>query len=450
MYGARLRFWYSARGDIFGPLSCCAAAAGEITAPIQSGSWGRSVITCLDFVLMRLQPDPKPRAIIHVDMDAFYASVEVHDNPELKGKPVVVGGTSDRSVVSAASYEARKYGIHSAMATVKARKLCPRAIFLPVRMDRYRAVSHQIMVIFHRFTPLVEPISLDEAFLDVTGCRGLFGEAPGIAAEIKKLIRQETGLTASAGVATSKLVAKIASDLQKPDGLTVVEAGREREFLAELPISKLWGVGGKTLDALSLLNVRSIGDLAALPREILAGRFGKHGLHLHLAANGLDDRPVVPTREAKSIGHEETFSEDLTDLARITQELLELATMVGERLRRHELQGQVITLKIKYFDFSISTRSLTLSVPTSDTGEIFQQARTLLEKTEAGRKPVRLAGISVSGLSTLGSGYQQDLFGKTKQREKSRGLNEAIDRINRKFGGGTIKPATLVHGKHRK
>jgi DNA polymerase-4 len=353
-------------------------------------------------------------------------------------------------VVSAASYEARKYGIHSAMATVKARRLCPAAIFLPVRMSRYHEVSEQIMAIFHRFTPLVEPISLDEAFLDVSGSTGLFGEAPAIAREIKKLILQETGLTASAGVAASKLVAKIASDLQKPDGLTVVEAGREREFLAPLPISKLWGAGNKTIEALALLNVRSIGDLAALPQEILTSRFGKHGRHLHLAANALDDRPVVPTREAKSIGHEETFSEDLTDLTAIKNELLELATKVGERLRRHELRGQTITLKIKYYDFTPSSRSLTLVEPTSDTMEIFRQVRDLLRKTEAGRKPVRLAGISVSNLHEAGSGYQQDLFGKTRQRERSRVLNEAVDLINQKFGEKTINPASLISSKQRK
>lgn len=395
-------------------------------------------------------PGNKSRTIIHVDMDAFYASVEVLDNPELKGKPVVVGGTSDRSVVSAASYEARKYGVHSAMATVKARKLCPQAIFLPVRMDRYREVSQLIMDIFHRFTPLVEPISLDEAFLDVTGSTGLFGEGPVIAREIKTLIQRETGLTASAGVAGSKLVAKIASDLQKPDGLTVVEAGRERDFLARLPVSKLWGAGGKTIESLALLHVRTIGDLAALPPEILTSRFGKHGLHLHLSANAIDDRPVVSTREAKSIGHEETFNEDLVDLTVIKRELLVLATRVGERLRRHERQGQTITIKIKFYDFSSISRSLTLAEPTSDTREIFRRGWELLGKTAAGRKPVRLVGISVSNLSVPGGRYQQDLFGASRQREKSRNLNEAVDRINQKFGNGTINPAAVVGGKDRK
>ncbi|MDW7772607.1 MAG: DNA polymerase IV [Desulfobulbaceae bacterium] len=399
---------------------------------------------------MMNKPEHRVRAVIHVDMDAFYASVEVLDNPELKGRPVVVGGTSDRSVVSAASYEARQYGIHSAMSTIKARMLCPRAIFLPVRMNRYREISEQIMTIFHRFTPLVEPISLDEAFLDVTGSTRLFGEAPGIAAEIRKIITGETGLTASAGVATTKLVAKIASDLHKPDGLTVVEAGREREFLAGLPISKLWGAGGKTIESLALLNVETIGDLAALSPELLARRLGKHGWHLHLAATGIDDRPVVPSREAKSIGHEETFSRDLADLVIIKRELLELATRVGERLRRHECQGRTITLKIKFYDFTTSSRSITLTEPTSDTMEIFRHAWKLLQKTEAGRKKVRLAGISVSTLNSYGSSYhQQDLFGRFRQRQKTRGLNEAVDLINQKFGAGTINPAALTGKKEK-
>ncbi len=383
-------------------------------------------------------------------MDAFYASVEILDNPELKGKPVVVGGTSDRSVVSAASYAAREYGIHSAMPVVKARKLCPEAIFLPVRMSRYREFSRSIMDIFKRFTPLVEPISLDEAFLDVTGSSGLFGDGQAIAGEIKTSINIETGLTASAGVASSKLVAKIASDLEKPDGLTVVEPGREKEFLAQLPIRKLWGAGKKTIESLTLLNVQSIGDLAGLPAEILEKQYGKVGRHLHLVANGIDDRPVIPSREAKSIGHEETFTEDLSDLAVIRRELLNLATKVGERLRNHNRQGQTITLKVKYYDFISSSRSHTLAEPTSDTREIYQQGLELLIKTEAGRKPVRLVGISVSNLSQPGKGYQQDLFGRSRERQKSRSLHEAIDRINQKFGDRTINPATLVDSQKQK
>lgn len=386
----------------------------------------------------------KQRIIIHVDMDAFYASVETLDNPELKGKPVVVGGLSDRSVVSAASYEAREFGIHSAMAIVKARILCPHATFLPVRMYRYREISGHIMSIFKRFTPLVEPISLDEAFLDVTNSTRLFGDGREIAREIKKLIQKETALTASAGVATSKLVAKIASDLEKPDGLTIVEAGQEREFLSKLPIKKLWGAGKKTIDSLSLLNVQTIGDLAALPSGLLVRQFGKHGEHLHEVACGIDNRPVIPTREAKSIGHEETFSKDLIDLKEIKRELLELATRVGERLRRNERQGQTVTVKVKFHNFSSNTRSQTLSEPTSDSMEIFKLACELLKKTKAGSKPLRLVGISVSNLSALDSWHQQDLFGKSKKREKTQKLNQAVDLINKKFGGRTIDPASLL------
>ncbi len=399
---------------------------------------------------MREQFKPKPRTIIHVDMDAFYASVEVLDNPKLKGKPVVVGGTSDRSVVSAASYEARKYGIHSAMAITKARKLCPEAIFLPVRMELYREFSRWIMDIFHRFSPLVEPISLDEAFLDVTGSTILFGKGPVIARDIKKLIAEETNLTASAGVATSKLVAKIASDMQKPDGLTVVEAGREKEFLAKLPVRKLWGAGEKTIEALTQLHIETIGDLATLSPKLLISKLGKHGRHLYFAANGIDDRPVIATREAKSIGHEETFNQDLTDLTVIKRELLRLATKVGERLRSHQRQGQTISFKIKYFDFSTSSRSLTLKEPTNDTMEIFQRGCDLLQKTRAGNKPARLVGISVSNLSASQNRYQQDLFGKTRQREKTRELNEAVDQINKKYGKRVINPATLIDRKLQK
>lgn len=399
---------------------------------------------------MTKQSGHKYRTIIHVDMDAFYASVEILDNPELKGKPVVVGGTSDRSVVSAASYKAREYGIHSAMATVKARKLCPDAIFMPVRMKRYREVSNKIMAIFHRFTPLVEPISLDEAFLDVTSSTNLFGKGPDIAKQIRKMITEETGLTASAGVASSKLVAKIASDLQKPNGLTIVEAGQEKDFLAELPIKKLWGAGKKTIHSLTQFDIETIGELAALPEKILVAKFGKHGRHLYLAANGIDDRPVIPTREAKSIGHEETFSEDITDLAVIKQELLELATRVGERLRRHGRLGKTITVKIKFHDFSACSRSTTLADPTNDTRKIFQQGSILLEKTQAGSKPVRLAGISVSNLSEPVSTYQQNLFDNAQQHQKNQELNKAVDKINRMFGEKTINPATLLKSKNKK
>ncbi|GAB4339358.1 MAG: DNA polymerase IV [Desulfobulbaceae bacterium] len=386
----------------------------------------------------------KPRSIIHLDMDAFYASVEVLDNPDLRGKPVIVGGASDRAVVSAASYEARTYGVHSAMPMVRARTLCPGGIFLPVRMERYREVSKRIMHIFHAFTPLVEPLSLDEAFLDVSGSTRLFGDAPVIAAAIRQRIREETGLTGSAGVATSKLVAKIASDRDKPDGLTVVEPGGERAFLAPLPIGELWGVGGKTLAALADLGITTIGDLAGFPQDVLTRRFGRHGRHLHLAANGIDDRPVIPEREAQSIGHEKTFASDVTDLAFLKRELLSLAAGVGERLRRQGLAGRTVTVKVKFHDFSLKTRGKTIARATSDTTEIFQLGRELLRQTRTGSKPVRLLGISVSNLAGAGRAVQPDLFGGEKEREKKSRLNEAMDLINLKYGRETISPAALL------
>jgi DNA polymerase-4 len=390
------------------------------------------------------KPAEKLRTIIHTDMDAFYASVEILDNPALRGKAVVVGGLSNRSVVSAASYEARKFGIHSAMPTTTARKLCPEAVFMPVRMGRYREISERIMAIFHRYTPLVEPISLDEAFLDVTGSGRLFGSGPEIAALIRAAIRSETGLTASAGVASSKLLAKIASDLHKPDGLTVVEPGKEMEFLADLPINKLWGVGKTTINSLRMFSVQTIGDLAGLPLDLLAGKFGKHGTHLYYAARGIDNRPVEPLREAKSIGHEDTFREDLRELKLIQKELLDLANRVGARLRRHGKEGKTISLKVKFNDFTTNTRSKTLSEATADSMELYRHSLELLAKTGAGRTPIRLLGISVSNLASTLAAYQPDLFGTGVTRERKKELSRAVDRLNRKFGFRAVKPGRLI------
>ncbi|NTV13214.1 MAG: DNA polymerase IV [Desulfobulbaceae bacterium] len=390
---------------------------------------------------------PTERVIIHLDMDAFYAAVEVRDNPALKGKPVVVGGPSGRAVVSAASYEARRYGIRSAMPILRARQLCPEAIFLPVRMGRYREVSDQIMAIFARFTPLVEPLSLDEAFLDVTGSARLFGSGEEIAVAIKRLIRQDTGLTGSAGVAANKLVAKIASDLQKPDGLTLVTPGSEREFLAPLSVSRLWGAGATTIKDLALLGVATIGDLAALPIDLLTARFGKAGQHLHQSALGQDDRPVVPEREAKSIGHEDTYEEDLHSESQIRKELLSLALRVGARLRRHHLAGRTISLKVRYSDFATVSRALTLPEATGDGQLLFQSALELLAKTEAHRRAVRLLGISASNLVPDTTPRQTDLFGSSRKKARRQDLNRALDAINCKFGREAINPALLSRKK---
>jgi len=257
-------------------------------------------------------PTPDSRRIIHLDMDAFYASVEILDNPALRGQPVVVGGDCNRGVVCAASYEARKFGVHSALPMLTAKKLCPHGVFLPVRMARYQEISRRIMEIFQRFTPQVEPLSLDEAFLDVTASQRLMGSAEEIAGQIRALVRDTTGLTVSAGVGTSKLVAKIASDLNKPDGLTIVPPGEEEVFLAPLPIGRLWGVGKTTREALALIGVQTVGDLRRIPPAILTAKFGKAGRMLHESARGIDLRPVEPRQEAKSIGHEETFADPST------------------------------------------------------------------------------------------------------------------------------------------
>ena len=383
------------------------------------------------------------RDIIHLDMDAFYASVEVLDNPALKGLPVIVGGGTTRGVVSAASYEARTYGVHSAMPITVARRRCPNGIFLPVRMARYMEISRQVMAIFADYTPLVEQISVDEAFLDVTGCKGLFGSAVDIAEIIRQRVRQEIGLTVSAGVAGSKLVAKIASDRNKPDGLTIVPPGQEADFLAPLPIKCLWGVGKKTLPALNLLGVQTIGDLIRLPLEFLEKKFGKLGRHMYVCARGIDSREVETTHETKSIGNEETFDCDLTDPLIIRKELLRLATRVGERLRRHNFSGRTITLKVRYQDFTTVSRSMTLRHPTNDSQQLYQAALALLAKTQAGLRPVRLVGLSVDKLTEGHAPQQLDLFGNLNHTSR-RELNRAIDRINSRFGSHTIKPAVLA------
>ncbi len=389
-------------------------------------------------------PTPDSRRIIHLDMDAFYASVEILDNPALRGLPVVVGGDCNRGVVCAASYEARKFGIHSALPMLTAKKLCPHGVFLPVRMARYQEISRRIMEIFLRFTPLVEPLSLDEAFLDVTASQRLMGRAEDIAIQIRTLVRDSTGLTVSAGVGTSKLVAKIASDLNKPDGLTIVPPGQEEVFLAPLPIGRLWGVGKTTREALALIGVRTIGDLSRIPPAILTAKFGKAGLLMHESARGIDLRPVEPRQEAKSIGHEETFAEDLRDKKMIEQELLALCLKVGKRTRDKGLAGRTVTIKVKYRDFAQVTRSLTLPEPVADDKSLYQTGRMLLAKTEITLRPIRLLGISLSNLIPAETSGQLSLFGQSRTRLKDCRLYKAIDTISDRYGSGSIVPAALV------
>lgn len=386
----------------------------------------------------------RQRSIIHLDMDAFYPAVEVLDKPELKGKPVIVGGSKERGVVSSASYEARRFGVHSAQPIATAIKLCPEGIFMPVRMSRYKEVSTQVFEIFHSFTPLVEPLSIDEAFLDLTGAERLMGQTEAIAKKIKETVLRKIGLTVSAGVASSKFVAKIASDIHKPDGLTVVPSDQVREFLDPLPVKKMWGVGKITQQALARLNVRTFKDLRQIPVEILKKNFGKHGAAMHLLSMGVDEREVEPEREIKSIGHEQTFMKDILNPDHARKEILSLANRVALRMRREEVRGSTVSLKVKYSDFTQITRAETLPESTDDTMEIYSTSCRLLKKTAVGKRPVRLLGISLSQLTSLEGEKQLLLFDQDKGYQKRKDLNTALDSICDKFGEKSIRPATLI------
>jgi len=382
--------------------------------------------------------------IIHFDMDAFYPSVEILDNPALKRKPVIVGGGKERGVVSSASYEARRFGVHSAQPVAKAKRLCPDGVFLPVRMSRYQEISKQVFEIFCRFTPLVEPLSIDEAFLDVTGSIRLFGQPEDIAKQIKQIVLTETGLTVSAGVAPSKFVAKIASDIDKPDGLTVVHPDGVRDFLDPLPVKKMWGVGKVTQLSLSHLNIHTFRELRQTPVKVLEKKIGKHGVKIHLLAMGIDERDVIPDHDVKSIGHEQTFSQDIIALNVAQKELLALSNKVARRMRHKGLKGKTITLKVKYFDFVQITRSATLPKSIDDGFELYSVACRLLKKTEITKKPIRLLGISLSQLSFSGIGTQLSLFDQDPSSQKRQRLNIALDSLYEKFGDKSVVPGTLL------
>jgi len=377
--------------------------------------------------------------ILHADMDAFYASVEERDRPELVGKPVIVGGTPEkRGVVSAANYVARRYGVHSAMPAVTAHRLCPQGIYLPPRIDYYAEVSAQIRAIFERFTPLVEPLSLDEAFLDVTGSEHLFGPAVEIGRKIKQAIRQEIRLVVSVGVAPNKFLAKIASDLKKPDALVVVEPDKVQEFLDPLPVERLWGVGKQSSKVFERLGIHTIGQLRQWPLDVLQARFGTSGEHLWNLAHGRDDRPVVPEREAKSISHETTFEHDIADLEVLRAWLVDLTEQVGCRLRRHELRGRTVQLKVRFADFSLITRSQTLPEPTNITDELWWTADELLcQRLPAGHLPVRLVGMGVSGLDDTGL-VQRMLFDQGDRQRQTR-LDTVVDELQERFGARVIR-----------
>ncbi|TMC68400.1 MAG: DNA polymerase IV [Chloroflexi bacterium] len=391
------------------------------------------------------------RAILHCDLDAFYASVEQRDHPEYRGKPVIVGGTgpAERGVVMAASYEARAFGVHSAMPLAIAGRLCPDGIYVPGNFDRYVEASDAVMAIFEERTPLVEPISLDEAFLDVTATEHLFGGAVSMAKEIKRAVRERCGLVVSVGVATNKLCAKIGSDLRKPDGLVIVPAGGEAAFLAPLPLERLWGVGPRTREVLEGWGLRTIGELAAFDRTALETRLGEHGTDIWERASGIDEGEVTSDHIPKSVGHSHTFDANTLDPAKIESTLLRLAEGVGRRLRDHTLRGRTITMTLRVAPFETRTRQRTLREPTDDDVTIFRIARQLLrdalkEDREGGRtSPVRLIGVSVSGVT---QGEQLGLFDSARHAR----LNAALDAVRARFGDEALDRASAREVKERR
>jgi DNA polymerase-4 len=381
------------------------------------------------------------RQNIHVDMDAFFASVEQLDDPELRGKPVLVGGPPPRGVVAAASYEARPYGPRSAMAMAQALKLCPHAIVVPGRHHRYSEVSAEVFAIFRRYTPDIEKLSVDEAFLDVTASRSLFGDGETIARKIKGDIRRELGLAASAGVAPSKFVAKIASDMDKPDGLVVVAEDEVKGFLAPLPVRRMWGVGPKAAAKLEDRGFRTIGDLARAGSDRLEALLGSWGRSVSRLAVGDDDRPVVTGAPAKSVGAEETFGVDLRRRPELERALLAQSTRVAERLTRSARSGRLVTIKVKYGDHSLRSRQKRLPSPVSDTDAIYAAAKELLGRFEDLGRGVRLTGVAVGELS---SGPPAPTLFPEPERDRRTKLEQTVSTLRDRFGAKGIVRGSLV------
>ena len=390
------------------------------------------------------------RSILHVDMDAFFASVEQLDHPEWRGRPVIVGSAPDaRGVVAAASYEARRYGVHSAMPSREAGRRCPDGIFTPPRGARYAEVSSRIMAIFERFTPLVEPLSIDEAFLDVTGARGLFGDGPAIAARIKQTIREETGLTASVGVAGNKFLAKLASELEKPDGLTVVPDGDDavRAFLAPLAVDRIWGVGAKRAAELARLGIRTVADLQRMEAAALARQVGvAAAAHLKALAFGLDARPVETGSETKSISREHTFDTDSRDVAAVRAVLLDLAEDVGRQLRGQGLLARLGVLKIRWAGFETRTRQRPFARAVDDDFALRRMADSLLAEADLTR-PVRLIGFGTGNL-TAQPEPQGDLFAALEGRQREVEVTRAVDALRQRLGPGSIRRGGHIDNSH--
>jgi DNA polymerase-4 len=385
--------------------------------------------------------------ILHVDMDAFYASVEVAKDPSLRGKPVIVGGLAGRGVVTSASYEARAFGVRSAMPTITAHRLCPDGIYLANDFDAYVDFSKRIRGVFNSYSPLVEPLSLDEAFIDVGGSVKLFGTPVDIARRIKQDVAA-LGLPCTVGVAPNKFLAKLASAQGKPNGLLVIKADAVKQFLHPLSVEALWGVGAATAETLRRLGLKSVGDVATIPRRTLERAIGDSmGAHLHLLANGIDDRPVTPDGPAKSVGSEETFTSDLDDTDVILREILRLADRTASRLREKGMCGRTVTLKVRWSNFKTITRSRTMEAEFDNAAEIYEVVRDLYLKLDPQRPRIRLLGVAVSSLAP-GPPRRQlllDYPGRSAWNEAA----VAVDDIRRRFGEGAVTPATLLDGLGR-
>jgi DNA polymerase IV len=390
-----------------------------------------------------LVPDDEGCRILHVDMDAFYASVELRDRPELRGKPVVVGGLGARGVVLSATYEARAFGVRSAMPISRARRLCPQAVFIPPRHGVYGEVSREVMAIFRAVTPAVEPLSLDEAFLDVSGARRRLGSPTGIAELIRRQVREQQSITCSVGVAPVKFVAKIASARCKPDGLLVVPEQGVLDFLHPLPVGALWGVGDRAEEVLARLGLRTVGDIAHVPAATLRRELGVAGEHLHALAWGRDSRPVVPRREEKSVGAEETFPVDVDDPEVIRRELLRLSGRTATALRAAGCVARTVTVKLRLASFKTITRSRTLAEPTDVAREIYATACALYEGSglDGGRARLRLVGVRATGLRPATGSARQLAFGDRPAGWRE--AEQAMDRITSRFGAGVVRPAAL-------
>ncbi|WP_374058552.1 DNA polymerase IV [Naasia sp. SYSU D00948] len=385
--------------------------------------------------------DSSSATILHIDMDAFFASVELLDRPELKGKPVIVGGTAGRGVVTSATYEARAYGVRSAMPMSQAQRLCPSAIVIPSSYGKYTHYSRIVMDMFRDVTPLVEPLSIDEAFLDVAGARRLLGPPGGIARQLRARVREETGLTCSIGGASTKFVAKLASTRSKPDGLLIVPADRTLAFLHPLPVAALWGVGKATAASLERHGLRTVGDLAQTPREVLQKWVGPAaGGHLHDLAWGRDPRRVNTHRVEKSVGHENTFAVDVDDLVVLRRELLDQSERVAARLRKAGHSARTVALKLRFADFTTISRSRTLPEPTSVAKRIYEQAVELLEEQSLAGRKIRLIGVRAEQLVD-GDGDSLSLW---SEDDAWRDAEHVMDAATERFGRGAIRPATLL------